>query len=81
MGKINVLPTSIKDLYIIEPQVFGDSRGYFMESYSEQDFKAAGLTLQFVQDNESLSKKGVLRGLHFHVPGMNLLVRFLDLKT
>lgn len=65
MGKINVIPTSIKDLYIIETQVFGDSRGYFMESYSEQDFKAAGLDMQFVQDNESRSKKGVLRGLHF----------------
>ena len=65
MGKINVIPTSIKDLYIIEPQVFGDHRGYFMESYSEADFKAAGLNMKFVQDNESRSKKGVLRGLHF----------------
>lgn len=79
MGKINVLPTSIKDLYIIEPQVFGDSRGYFMESYSEQDFKAAGLHMQFVQDNESRSKKGVLRGLHFqtqHTQGK--LVRVVE---
>lgn len=58
MGKIHVIPTSIKDLYIIEPQVFGDSRGYFMESYSKQDFKATGLHMQFVQDNESRSKKG-----------------------
>ncbi len=65
MGKINVIPTKIRDLVIIEPQVFGDARGYFMESYSEQDFKEAGLTMQFVQDNESRSKKGVLRGLHF----------------
>lgn len=79
MGKINVIPTSIKDLYIIEPQVFGDSRGYFMESYSEQDFKAAGLHMQFVQDNESRSKKGVLRGLHFqtqHTQGK--LVRVVE---
>lgn len=65
MGKINVIPTSIRDLYIIEPQVFGDHRGYFIESYSEADFKAAGLDMKFVQDNESRSKKGVLRGLHF----------------
>lgn len=79
MGKINVIPTSIKDLCIIEPQVFGDSRGYFMESYSEADFKAAGLTMKFVQDNESRSKKGVLRGLHFqtqHTQGK--LVRVVE---
>ncbi|MGL5676635.1 MAG: dTDP-4-dehydrorhamnose 3,5-epimerase [Cellulosilyticaceae bacterium] len=65
MGKIKVIPTKIKDLVIIEPQVFGDQRGYFMESYSKQDFMEAGLTMKFVQDNESRSKKGVLRGLHF----------------
>ena len=65
MGKFNFITTSIKDLYIIEPTVFGDSRGYFMESYSKRDFEAAGLTMNFVQDNESKSKKGVLRGLHF----------------
>ena len=79
MGKIHVQPTSIKDLYIIEPQVFGDSRGYFMESYSEQDFKAAGLSMRFVQDNESRSKRGVLRGLHFqtqHTQGK--LVRVVE---
>ena len=59
--------TKIKDLYIIEPTVFNDDRGYFMESYNENDFKNAGLNinLKFVQDNESMSKKGVLRGLHF----------------
>lgn len=79
MGKINVIPTSIKDLVVIEPQVFGDSRGYFMESYSEQDFYNAGLTMKFVQDNESRSKKGVLRGLHFqtqHTQGK--LVRVVE---
>lgn len=79
MGKINVIQTSIKDLVIIEPQVFGDSRGYFMESYSEADFVAAGLTMKFVQDNESRSKKGVLRGLHFqtkHTQGK--LVRVVE---
>lgn len=67
MGKFNFIETKIKDLYIIEPQIFGDARGYFMESYNKKDFYNAGLTLEFVQDNESRSKKGVLRGLHFQV--------------
>jgi len=67
MGKFNFIETKIKDLYIIEPQIFGDSRGYFMESYNKKDFCDAGLTMEFVQDNESKSKKGVLRGLHFQV--------------
>ncbi|WBW98661.1 dTDP-4-dehydrorhamnose 3,5-epimerase [Oceanirhabdus sp. W0125-5] len=65
MGKFNFIETKIKDLYIIEPAVFGDQRGYFMESYNKKDFHEAGLTMEFVQDNESKSKKGVLRGLHF----------------
>ena len=65
MDKFNFIETEIKDLYIIEPQVFGDSRGYFIESYNKKDFCNAGLTMEFVQDNESKSKKGVLRGLHF----------------
>jgi len=65
MDKFNFIKTKIKDLYVIEPTVFGDSRGYFMESYSKRDFFEAGLTMEFVQDNESKSKKGVLRGLHF----------------
>ena len=65
MGNFNFIPTKIPDLYIIEPKVFGDHRGYFMESYSQKDFAEAGLTMTFVQDNESKSRKGVLRGLHF----------------
>ncbi len=55
----------IDGLYEIQPKVFGDSRGYFFEVYSEKDFFEAGLTMRFVQDNESASTKGVLRGLHF----------------
>jgi dTDP-4-dehydrorhamnose 3,5-epimerase len=55
----------IEGLYEIQPKVFGDSRGYFFESYSEKDFFAAGLNMKFVQDNQSASTKGVLRGLHF----------------
>ena len=65
MGNFKFIETKIKDLYIIEPKVFGDSRGYFMESYNKKDFEETGLSMTFVQDNESKSKKGVLRGLHF----------------
>ncbi|MBP5357660.1 MAG: dTDP-4-dehydrorhamnose 3,5-epimerase [Treponema sp.] len=56
---------TIKGLYEIQPKVFGDSRGYFSEVYSERDFFEAGLNMKFVQDNQSSSTKGVLRGLHF----------------
>ncbi|MEF9992432.1 MAG: dTDP-4-dehydrorhamnose 3,5-epimerase [Romboutsia sp.] len=65
MGKFNFIGSSIKGLYVIEPNVFGDDRGYFMESYNRKDFEEAGLNMLFVQDNESRSKKGVLRGMHF----------------
>lgn len=65
MSNFNFIKTKINDLYIIEPKVFGDDRGYFMETYSKKDFYEAGLTMEFVQDNESKSKKGVLRGMHF----------------
>lgn len=65
VGNFKFIETKIPDLYIIESKVFGDSRGYFMESYNKEAFDKAGLTMTFVQDNESRSKKGVLRGLHF----------------
>ena len=65
MGQIQVTPCPIQGLYVIEPTVHGDSRGYFMETYSQRDMEQAGLTMQFVQDNQSMSVKGVLRGLHF----------------
>ncbi len=65
MGKFKFNKTSIEGLYIIEPTVFGDKRGYFMETYHADDFKEAGLDATFVQDNQSKSKRGVLRGLHF----------------
>ncbi len=58
-------PCPINGLVEIEPKVFGDSRGYFLETYSEKDFFASGYTMKFVQDNQSKSSKGVLRGLHF----------------
>ncbi len=65
MGQIQVTTCPIKGLYVIEPTVHGDSRGYFMETYSHRDMEAAGLPAVFVQDNQSMSTKGVLRGLHF----------------
>ena len=65
MGQIKVTKAPIDGLYIIEPTVHGDSRGYFMEIYNKNDMTEAGLDLTFVQDNQSMSKKGVLRGLHF----------------
>ncbi len=65
MASIKVKKTNIKDLVVIEPSVFGDARGYFMESYNKEEFHKAGLKMDFVQDNESKSGKGVLRGLHF----------------
>ena len=65
MGQIKVTKAPIEGLYIIEPTVHGDSRGYFMETYSQRDMQAAGLNMVFVQDNQSMSVKGVLRGLHF----------------
>lgn len=65
MGKITVETCEIEGLKIITPAVYGDERGYFMETYQYQDFKDAGMDYVFVQDNQSASKKGVLRGLHF----------------
>lgn len=65
MGQIKVTRCPIEGLYIIEPAVHGDNRGYFMETYSLRDMEEAGLNMKFVQDNQSMSVKGVLRGLHF----------------
>jgi len=65
MSKLNIIPTTLTGCYIIEPTVFGDSRGYFMETYNQRELKEAGLDMEFVQDNESRSQQGVLRGMHF----------------
>lgn len=65
MGKIKVTPCNIQGLYVIEPTVFRDERGYFVETYNQNDMKEAGLDMVFVQDNQSMSARGVLRGLHF----------------
>ncbi len=65
MGQITVTKCPIEGLYIIEPAVHGDHRGYFMETYNQRDMQENGLNMVFVQDNQSMSVKGVLRGLHF----------------
>lgn len=66
MGKLKVTTTKLQDVKIIEPAVFGDHRGFFEETYSDRDFKEAGINFDFIQDNQSLSTQaGVLRGLHF----------------
>lgn len=65
MGQIKVTKCDIDGLYVIEPLVHGDDRGYFMETYNSKDMSDAGLNMVFVQDNQSMSKKGVLRGLHY----------------
>jgi dTDP-4-dehydrorhamnose 3,5-epimerase len=65
---LTITPTEIPDVLIIEPKVFADNRGYFFESFNERDFfQATGLKSKFVQDNHSLSSKGVLRGLHYQL--------------
>lgn len=65
MGNFNFIKTEIDGVLIVEPTLYGDHRGYFMETYKESDFKEAGINCTFLQDNQSKSRKGVLRGLHF----------------
>ena len=66
---MKLIETAIADVFIIEPKVFGDDRGFFMESWNAQAFGQAGLDIAFVQDNHSRSSRGVLRGLHYQQPG------------
>lgn len=65
---MEIIKTSLEGLLIVKPDVFEDDRGYFFESYNHEKFRNAGIDSRFVQDNESKSKKGVVRGLHFQVP-------------
>ena len=82
MGNFKKIGTSIDGVYIIEPTVFGDNRGYFMETYAQKDFEEIGLNYNFVQDNQSKSKKGVLRGLHFQTENTQAkLVRVIKGKV
>ena len=79
MGKITVETCEIEGLKIITPAVYGDARGYFMETYHQRDMQEAGLNMVFVQDNQSMSTKGVLRGLHFQKQNpQGKLVRCLE---
>jgi dTDP-4-dehydrorhamnose 3,5-epimerase len=64
---MKVIPTSIPDIILVEPKVFGDERGFFLETYSEKALAEIGLQLRFVQDNQSYSKPNVLRGLHYQI--------------
>lgn len=67
MGQIRVTPLEIEGLYVIEPTVHRDDRGFFVETYNEREMHEAGLPMRFVQDNQSMSVKGVLRGLHYQL--------------
>lgn len=67
MGKFHFVKTDIDGVIIVEPTAYGDNRGYFMETYQKEDFIAGGIDVDFVQDNQSMSTKGVLRGLHFQI--------------
>ena len=79
MGKLLVEKTPIDGVLILTPAVYGDERGYFTETYNENDFVAAGITCRFVQDNQSRSRRGVLRGLHFQkTHPQSKLVRVLE---
>jgi len=77
---MNIEETFIKDLVVVEPTVFGDERGYFFEAYSKTKFNDLGINIDFVQDNQSFSKKGTLRGLHYQNPpyAQTKLVRVLE---
>lgn len=66
---MNIIETALPGVLIIEPRVFGDARGFFMETWNAKEFAEAGIDLAFVQDNHSRSQKGVLRGMHFQKPG------------
>lgn len=65
MGKFQFIETEVPGIVIVEPTIFGDDRGYFMETWQKEEFGAAGLPTAFVQENQSMSRRGVLRGLHF----------------
>ena len=80
---MNVIDTEIEGVKIIEPKVFGDARGYFFESWNKARFAEAGIDVEFVQDNESFSTYGVLRGLHYQMPPYTQakLVRVIEGKV
>ena len=80
---MNFIKTSIPEVIIIEPKIFGDERGYFFESYSKKEFEKSVLKTEFIQDNEAKSTYGVLRGLHYQLPpfAQSKLVRVIEGKV
>ncbi|HXM65380.1 MAG TPA: dTDP-4-dehydrorhamnose 3,5-epimerase [Candidatus Acidoferrum sp.] len=79
MSSLKKLPTSLPDVFILEPRVFGDERGFFFESYNQQSMAEIGITERFVQDNHSSSSRNVLRGLHYQVKNpQGKLVRVVE---
>jgi dTDP-4-dehydrorhamnose 3,5-epimerase len=79
MESIKRVPTSLPDMYILEPRVFGDDRGFFLESYNERVMAEVGVTARFVQDNHSCSQRNVLRGLHYQIEqAQGKLVRVVE---
>jgi dTDP-4-dehydrorhamnose 3,5-epimerase len=79
MANIKVHSTNINGLKIIEPEIFGDKRGYFFESFNVNDYKKLGIEVEFLQDNQSFSRRGVLRGLHYQIKyPQDKLVRVID---
>ena len=64
---MKLIETPLEGAFLIEPKIFGDDRGYFLETYNEQGYQANGISLRFVQDNESYSRYGILRGLHYQL--------------
>ena len=80
MAAVKKIPTSLPGVFVLEPRVFGDERGFFLESYNERVFAGLGIAERFVQDNHSFSTRNVLRGLHYQIqPEMQAkLVRAID---
>jgi dTDP-4-dehydrorhamnose 3,5-epimerase len=77
--RIRKIPTSLPDVFVLEPRVFGDERGFFLESYNERDFASSGIHDRFVQDNHSRSARNVLRGLHYQIKhAQGKLVRVVE---
>ena len=75
---MNVIPTDFQGLFVIEPNVFGDARGYFLETWNQQRYRETGIHADFVQDNISFSRKGILRGLHYQIPPQGKLVSVIE---
>ena len=75
---MNVISTDFEGLFVIEPKVFGDARGYFLETWNQQRYREIGIHADFVQDNISFSRKGILRGLHYQIPPQGKLVSVIE---